>query len=402
MSNLGRAIQTLQLIRNENEEFREWLDITKQNSDFPLTNFSDLLCLPAQRITKYTEIVDGLFEFSIQQHKENSLKEVGGKHKVRISSLEFDQIKDLQEAKNALCRKREEVAKMLENDVSGLYDKLIGLSFKIDDSLRSFIREGELLWKGKTRKYFLLSDYLVLTRSDNRVKEELRIKDLSISNEILRDESELYFYVYEQTKNEDKKKKTRVGIKENDTELHKLLQTYIDIGDRSKVLFGVSLVVLEKRQVVIDGVPTFVRQAAEYITSNDNIKTEGMFRKNGNAHDIQLVKEKFEQGEKEVNFKNPHVACGLLKLFFRELPDSLIPYSLYDSLMSLVLNDSNTLSNIRVILRKLPKINSQLLYYLCKFFNKIAKYEEDNLMSVENLSLVFSGNLIRPVYYLSF
>jgi RhoGAP domain len=55
---------------------------------------------------------------------------------------------------------------------------------------------------------------------------------------------------------------------------------------------------------------------------------EGIFRISGNLRTIEQLKTAFDNGS-EVNFEEDEVdimaVAGLLKLFLRELPDSLIP-----------------------------------------------------------------------------
>ena len=65
---------------------------------------------------------------------------------------------------------------------------------------------------------------------------------------------------------------------------------------------------------------------------------EGIFRISGVSSKIAEYKKKFDK-DKPVNFKEDediHVVCGILKLYFRELVDPLLTYSLYDSLLEAI------------------------------------------------------------------
>ena len=56
-------------------------------------------------------------------------------------------------------------------------------------------------------------------------------------------------------------------------------------------------------------------------------KTEGIFRVPAFAAEVRSTKEKIDEGNYDIIYKssNVHTPCALMKLWFRELPEPLIP-----------------------------------------------------------------------------
>jgi RhoGAP domain len=61
---------------------------------------------------------------------------------------------------------------------------------------------------------------------------------------------------------------------------------------------------------------------------------EGLFRISGSKVEIDTLKARFDSGEDvalEAVTMNPHTVAGLLKQFFRELPEPLCTFELFDA-----------------------------------------------------------------------
>ncbi|KAL0231463.1 hypothetical protein GEMRC1_010867 [Eukaryota sp. GEM-RC1] len=94
-------------------------------------------------------------------------------------------------------------------------------------------------------------------------------------------------------------------------------------------IFGCKLSDLPPSQLPI---PNVVQKCVEFI-ENNSLKTKGLFRVPGTVSNILDLKSRFDSGE-DVHFStttSPQDVCGLFKLFFRELGDPLIPYSLFST-----------------------------------------------------------------------
>eukprot|EP01126_Amoeba_proteus_P001431 TRINITY_DN10412_c0_g1_i2.p1 TRINITY_DN10412_c0_g1~~TRINITY_DN10412_c0_g1_i2.p1 ORF type:complete len:743 (-),score=154.49 TRINITY_DN10412_c0_g1_i2:331-2559(-) len=88
------------------------------------------------------------------------------------------------------------------------------------------------------------------------------------------------------------------------------------------------------RQAEEDKVVFFVEQIM-YILQNQS-QTEGLFRLPGSTSRVQMLQKQIDKGlSVNLETENVHDLCSLMKLYFTELPDSLIPSILYDKITEL-------------------------------------------------------------------
>ncbi|KAL0227417.1 hypothetical protein RCL1_003561 [Eukaryota sp. TZLM3-RCL] len=160
----------------------------------------------------------------------------------------------------------------------------------------------------------------------------------------------------------------------------------------SRPIFGVKLSDLPIHELPI---PSVVKCCISFIEKN-SLKTTGLFRIPGNVTKILSLKDRFDSGE-NINFvpeSNPHDVCGVLKLFFREMPVPLIPIHLYRQVFTPSSNFSD-FSSYRHLISLLPEHHSDLLRFLCQFLALVASFDHHNSMSLDNLALVLVPNIIR-------
>ena len=85
-------------------------------------------------------------------------------------------------------------------------------------------------------------------------------------------------------------------------------------------------------------VPTPIFKLMEFL--NDHcLSVEGLFRVSGNQNEVDVERRKIDAWE-NVEFgstKQAHLASGLLKKYFRELPEPLLTYGLFDGSLILLL-----------------------------------------------------------------
>ena len=121
--------------------------------------------------------------------------------------------------------------------------------------------------------------------------------------------------------------------------------------------FGVDMAVYMQHKVNKDMLmPIIIENCLTYIESTD-FTVEGIFRISGNQKQITAIRSRFDKGQcvdfsKETNC-DIHVVCGLLKLYLRELPDPLIPFSFFDPIIETL---GKTTHHFELIHRK-PKQN---------------------------------------------
>ncbi|CAK6432977.1 unnamed protein product [Pipistrellus nathusii] len=162
-----------------------------------------------------------------------------------------------------------------------------------------------------------------------------------------------------------------------------------------KKLFGVSLQDLQQQGLTENGIPAIVGNIVEYLTKN-GLTQEGLFRVNGNVKVVEQLRLKFESGA-PVELREDGDVCAaasLLKLFLRELPESVIPAALRPRFLQLFQDDRDDAqeNSLRALIKELPDTHYCLLKYLCQFLTKVAQHHVQNRMNIHNLATVFGPN----------
>jgi len=137
-----------------------------------------------------------------------------------------------------------------------------------------------------------------------------------------------------------------------------------------------------------------LKYAIEYI--NEFIHVEGIFRRNGTASRLKELKKQVEEGV--YNFSQFAIfdLTSLIKLFFRELPESLLTFALYSNFIQAVKLETtkSKLESILNLCLQLPDINLHVLIYLMHFLKQITQQESHNKMNSFNLAVCFAPNII--------
>jgi len=146
-------------------------------------------------------------------------------------------------------------------------------------------------------------------------------------------------------------------------------------------------------------IPVVVRECVKYIRENA-LDVVGIFRLSGSAVTIEDYRKAFDAGEKVDLSKesDPHAISGLLKLYFRMLPEPILTFSLYERFLLAQGAPSQTLRTrqIQNLLKLLPKPNFALLKYLIEFLGQVKEHSANNKMGIPNLATVFGPNLLGP------
>lgn len=170
---------------------------------------------------------------------------------------------------------------------------------------------------------------------------------------------------------------------------------------RSKKIFKVQLHALELDNGILSNgavcqIPKFVLQACGRI-QNEN-KTEGLFRKTGNVKKQRQIQEHLENGGSFEKQQNVIDIANLLKTFFRELPEPLIPPgSIQDALIRCLINCTTYEHKTEAILMTclfLPPLTVNTLAYFLQFLEVITKNSAENFMTVDNLVKVLTPSIM--------
>ncbi|VDN17582.1 unnamed protein product [Gongylonema pulchrum] len=91
-----------------------------------------------------------------------------------------------------------------------------------------------------------------------------------------------------------------------------------------------------------------------------------------------------------------HTVAGLLKLYLRLLPQQLVPFTVYRSLLTAYTNNRafhERLKMCRKALKELNEANGRTLLAILVHMQKVADSSAFNKMSIENLATIFSPTL---------
>jgi len=134
---------------------------------------------------------------------------------------------------------------------------------------------------------------------------------------------------------------------------------------------------------------------------------DGIYRHTGLQSNVQRLRnsfdeEKFGEIEQESYLNDVHSVSSLLKMYFRELPNPLLTYQLYDKFISIAeslmksVNIENKIAEIHDVVQQLPPPHYRTLVVLMKHLHDLAKSSPLTSMNTKNLAIVWAPNLLKP------
>lgn len=167
-----------------------------------------------------------------------------------------------------------------------------------------------------------------------------------------------------------------------------------DSGGSGGGVFGAPL-----RTVVGPGqlIPEIVEQCIKYLNAKA-LTLEGIFRLSGSATVIENYRKAFDNGDKVDLWSepDPHAIAGLLKLYFRSLPEPILTYDLYDAIIAAqsAPNQGLRIRYLKGLIQRLPQMNLELTKQLFQLLTKVNEQSKVNKMGLANLATVFGPNLL--------
>ncbi len=136
--------------------------------------------------------------------------------------------------------------------------------------------------------------------------------------------------------------------------------------------FGASLSWIKNNNNGQD-IPPIMNVCMDFLSKPDNLETEGVFRKSGNAAQIRELMAKINKGETIVFSEGDvHIAAVILKTFLKELQEPLLTFDLFADIVLVDGLDKNArLPAIKVVLTKLPEQNYIVLRHLVEFLSLV-------------------------------
>ncbi|KAK9396709.1 rho GTPase-activating protein 27 [Crotalus adamanteus] len=177
------------------------------------------------------------------------------------------------------------------------------------------------------------------------------------------------------------------------------LQYLRDRGYIKDQVFGCALQVLCDREK--STVPHFVRQCIATVEKR-GLDVDGLYRISGNLATIQKLRYKVDHDEHldldGGRWDDVHVITGALKLFFRELPEPLFPFSYFDRLIAAAktIDPAKRRHDLREVVYSLPPANFNTTRVLFQHLSRVIEFREKNRMSLQSIAIVFGPTLLRP------
>ncbi|XP_075007887.1 rho GTPase-activating protein 11A isoform X2 [Calonectris borealis] len=159
-------------------------------------------------------------------------------------------------------------------------------------------------------------------------------------------------------------------------------------------IFGISFHALPQSLVPEYGyIPSFLVDTCEYL--EEHLHTEGLFRKSGSLVRLKALKSKLDQGENCLSAALPCDVAGLLKQFFRELPEPILPPHLQEGLFK-AQQLGNEKKTATVLLSCLMADRTiEALRYFFNFLRTVSLRSNENRMDSSNLAVIFAPNLLH-------
>uniref|UniRef100_A0A3Q1F075 Rho GTPase activating protein 28 n=1 Tax=Acanthochromis polyacanthus TaxID=80966 RepID=A0A3Q1F075_9TELE len=164
-------------------------------------------------------------------------------------------------------------------------------------------------------------------------------------------------------------------------------------------VFGVPLnSLLENDKKKFPGVKVpVVFQKLLCILEQTGLQTEGILRVPGSAARLKYLRRELDRccGAFDWSAVRQVDAAGLLKLFIRELPTPLLTHthlSTYRSLLG-VSSEVHQVQALQLLSLLLPEVHRDTLRALLVFLRKVVFHQDQNRMSVWNVSMVMAPNL---------
>ncbi|MEQ2269046.1 Rho GTPase-activating protein 30 [Xenotaenia resolanae] len=181
-------------------------------------------------------------------------------------------------------------------------------------------------------------------------------------------------------------------------------------GVNKEKVFGCDL--LEHLTTSNQEIPLVLRSCSEFVEQHGIV--DGIYRLSGVSSNIQKLRGEFESDgspdlNKDVYLQDIHCVSSLCKAYFRELPNPLLTYQLYDKFAEAVAIqlEEERLVKIKDVLKELPDPHYRTLEFLMRHLVRMASYSSETNMHARNLAIVWAPNLLRwavrlSVFYICF
>ncbi|KAI9537655.1 hypothetical protein NQZ68_023900 [Dissostichus eleginoides] len=184
------------------------------------------------------------------------------------------------------------------------------------------------------------------------------------------------------------------GIKTKNWNKNKAVSCKTAASNSTKV-FGVSLETLPYYNMECGTVPRFLVDACMMLLAH--VDTEGLFRKSGSVIRLKALRAKLDAGEECLSTALPCDIAGLVKQFFRELPEPVLPSELEEAFLKAqqLPTEHDRTSATMLLSSVLPEKNLSTLRHFLDFLHNVSMRSAENKMDSSNLSVILAPNILH-------
>ncbi|XP_019896901.2 rho GTPase-activating protein 33 isoform X2 [Esox lucius] len=149
-------------------------------------------------------------------------------------------------------------------------------------------------------------------------------------------------------------------------------------------------------------VPQVLKSCSEFIEKHGVV--DGIYRHSGVSSNIQKLRHEFDSENipdltKDMYMQDIHCVGSLCKLYFRELPNPLLTYQLYDKFADCMgeMTDDERMVKVHDVIQQLPPPHYRTLEYLIRHLARLATCSGETNMHIKNLAIVWAPNLLRSM-----
>ncbi|XP_063841860.1 GTPase-activating protein CdGAPr-like isoform X4 [Scylla paramamosain] len=147
-------------------------------------------------------------------------------------------------------------------------------------------------------------------------------------------------------------------------------------------------------------IPMVLRCCSEFLEGHGIV--DGIYRLSGITSNIQKLRNAFDEdripdlyGDDSI-LQDIHCVSSVLKMYFRELPNPLLTYQLYEKFVEAVMQDEDIrLLYLRDVVQQLPPPHYRTLEYLVQHLSRVASHSGETGMTAKNIAIVWAPNLLR-------
>ena len=268
-------------------------------------------------------------------------------------------------------------------------------------SKRSLLKEGTVRINGKKSMHIHLFTDLAILSETGSVNTFKFVKQIGFHHTSIVEENEKDFSLI--IPGDKEPLSFKFNSKSEASEWLSRISQVIETYDKNRV-YGVPLAELLEKEQEPDGIPKLLKETLSHI-GQKGCDVEGIFRVPGDSIAIQEYRELYDSGmAKEIDFSiaSIHDVAGLCKLYLRELPIPLVPFTEFDNIVKIEKefeshkNEETHNTDVANVIGRIPRYRQKVLKFVLTFLKEFSVNSGSTKMNIENLSMVFTPNLVRP------